>query len=102
VGLAMRVMAFVSIHPIGEGARLGDEIRKAIDVIEDSGLEHEVGPSGTTILGEWDELMATIKRCNEALGAPDTRVNTVIKVDAKPGLEPGDIDAKVERVTGDR
>jgi uncharacterized protein (TIGR00106 family) len=95
----MRVMAFVSIHPIGDGASVGDAVRKAVDVIEDSGLEHEVGPSGTTILGRWDEVMATIKRCNEALGAPETRVNTVIKVDAKPGLEPGDIEAKVERVT---
>lgn len=95
----MRVMAFVSIHPIGEGASVGDEVRKAIEVIGDSGLEHEVGPSGTTILGDWDEVMATIKRCNEALGAPDARVSTVIKVDAKPGLEPGAIEAKVERVT---
>jgi uncharacterized protein YqgV (UPF0045/DUF77 family) len=70
------------------------------EVLEDSGLEHEVGPSGTTILGDGDEGMATLERCNEALGAPQTRVNTVIKVDAKPGLDPGDIEAKVDRGTG--
>jgi uncharacterized protein YqgV (UPF0045/DUF77 family) len=44
--------------------------------------------------------MATLERCNEVLGAPETRVKTVIKVDAKPGLDPGDIEAKVDRGTG--
>ncbi|PSG98258.1 hypothetical protein BRD56_01300 [Thermoplasmatales archaeon SW_10_69_26] len=73
---------------------------ETIEVLEDGGLEHEVGPSGTTILGGWDEGMATLERCNEALGAPETRVNTVIEVDAKPGLDPGDIEAKVDRGTG--
>lgn len=77
---------------------MGDDVARALEMIEDSGLEHELGPSGTTILGEFDEVMAVVKRCHEVLREGGTRVNSVLKVDDKPGLEPGDVDAKVERV----
>lgn len=94
----MRVMVFFSIHPIGEGASVGEDVAEAIEVIRASGLEHELGPSGTTILGEFDEVMDVVRRCHEALGEGGKRVNSVLKIDWKPGLEPGDIQAKVDRV----
>lgn len=94
----MKVMVFFSIHPIGEGAHVGDAVRKAIGVIRESGLEHEVGPSGTTILGEWDAVFALVKRCHEALSEGGVRVSSLLKVDQKPGLAAGDIRRKVDRV----
>lgn len=94
----MQVMVFFSIHPIGEGAHVGDAVRKAVRIIEASGLEHEVGPSGTTILGPWDDVFAVVKRCHEALGDGGVRVSSLLKVDQKPGLKPGDIRRKVDRV----
>lgn len=94
----MRVAVFFSVHPIGEGSSVGDEVAKAVEVIRDSGLEHHLGPSGTTMLGEFDEVMQVVKRCHEVVGGEDARVNSVLKVDWKPGLEPGDVEAKVERV----
>lgn len=94
----MRVMVFFSIHPIGEGASVGDDVAKALDVIEASGLEHQLGPSGTTILGEYDEVMDVVRRCHEVVGEGGKRVNSVLKIDWKPGLEPGDIQEKVQKV----
>lgn len=90
--------ARVSIHPIGEGASVGDEVAKALEVIQASGLEHELGPSGTTLLGEYDEVMLVVRRCHEVVGEGGKRVNSVLKIDWKPGLEPGDVAGKVESV----
>ena len=52
----------------------------------------------TTVEGEWDEVMAVVKRATEvvvATGAP--RVSLVIKADVRPGFT-GQLTAKVERV----
>lgn len=94
----MRVMAFFSIHPIGEGDSLAEPISNAVKVIQKSGLEHEVGPSGTTIVGEWDEVMTVVERCHEVVGQDGTRVNSVLEIDWEPGLEEGAIQDKVDRV----
>ena len=95
----MDVMVFFSIHPIGNGEHVTEPVAKAVKIIRDSGLKHELGPSGTTILGEWDEVMACIKKCHEALGADAPRLSSLIKIDFKPsGLPPDAIRAKVQRV----
>lgn len=94
----MRVMASFSVHPIGEGDSLAEPIADAVKVIKKSGLEHQVGPSGTTMVGEWDEVMDVVRRCHEVVGQDGTRVNSVLEIDWEPGLEPGAIQDKVDRV----
>lgn len=76
-----RVMVLFSIHPVGQGEHVGKWIARAVQVIRDSGLEHEVGPSGTTLQGEWDEVFACLKRCHEVVGRDAARVSSLIKVD---------------------
>ena len=49
--------------------------------LNEAGLKTELHAYGTTIEGEWDSVMAAIRRCHETLhsmGAP--RINTVIKL----------------------
>lgn len=94
----MQVMVFFSVHPIGEGPHVGDAVRQAVEIIMKSELEHEVGPSGTTILGEWDAVFDVVKRCHQALSEGEVRVSSVLKVDQKPGLRAGDVRRKVDRV----
>jgi len=50
------------------------------------------------MLGGFDELMGVVKRYREVLREDEIRVNTVLKIDDKPGLEPAAIDAQRERV----
>lgn len=94
----MRVMVFFSVHPIGRGESMADDVAEAVRVIRDSGLEHEVGPSGTTILGEFGEVMDVIERCHERLSEGGTRVNSELMIDAKPGLGSGELESRVQRV----
>ncbi len=43
-------------------------VDSAIDIIENSGLTHFVGPMETTIEGSIDELLNLVKRVNSHLG----------------------------------
>jgi uncharacterized protein (TIGR00106 family) len=97
-GLAasMRVMVLFSIHPIGKGAHVGASVAEAVRIIRASGLEHEVGPSGTTLLGDWDEVFACLKACHAKVGKGGVRVSSLIKVD-QWDHPPGSIAAKVRR-----
>jgi len=79
----MQVMLFFSIHPVGNGAHFAEDVARAVQIIRESGLQHELGPSGTTILGEWDDVMACLKACHESLLEDAPRVSSVIKVDLK-------------------
>lgn len=51
----------------------------------------------TTIEGEWDEIMAVVKRATDAVAAVSPRVSLVMKADIRPGYT-GQLTAKVERV----
>jgi uncharacterized protein (TIGR00106 family) len=42
-------------------------------VLEDAGLEYQLHAYGTNIEGDWDDVMAAVKRCHEVvheMGAP--------------------------------
>lgn len=93
----MQVMVLFSIHPIGKGVHVGKWVARAVQVIHDSGLEHEVGPSGTTILGEWDQVFACIKKCHEAVARDCDRVSSLVKIDLW-NFRPGAIRGKVRSV----
>ena len=51
----------------------------------------------TTIEGEWDEVLAVVKRATEAVGEYGCRVSLVIKADIRPGFS-GELTGKVERL----
>ncbi len=77
----MKVIADVSVAPIGVGVSLSPYVAACEKVLKDAGLKLHLHAYGTNVEGEWDEVFAAIKRCHEAvhaMGAP--RVSTVIKV----------------------
>jgi len=51
----------------------------------------------TLVEGEWDEVMAVVKKATEVVQATAPRVSLVIKADIRPGWT-GQLTAKVERV----
>jgi uncharacterized protein YqgV (UPF0045/DUF77 family) len=51
----------------------------------------------TNLEGEWDEVMAVIHRCIEAVAARAPRVSVVIKIDHRPNAE-ATLRAKVEKI----
>jgi uncharacterized protein (TIGR00106 family) len=76
----MKVIADLSVIPIGVGISLSRYIAACEKVLADAGLKTKLHAYGTNIEGDWDAVFAAIKRCHEVLhemGAP--RVSAVIK-----------------------
>jgi uncharacterized protein (TIGR00106 family) len=72
-------------------------VAEAVRVVRESGLPCETNAMFTNIEGEWDEVMAVVKRAVDAVAASSPRVGLVLKADIRPGFE-GQLTAKVERV----
>jgi uncharacterized protein YqgV (UPF0045/DUF77 family) len=50
-------------------------------VLEQSGVQFEIGPMATTIEGDWHDVMSAIHACHETLKASHKRVLTNIMID---------------------
>ena len=72
-------------------------VAEAIRVIRDSGLPNETNAMFTNIEGEWDEVMAVVKKAVDVVAAKSPRVGLVLKADIRPGYD-GQLTAKVERI----
>lgn len=55
----MRVLAEFTIEPFVEGAP-GAHVRAGLEAVRAVGLEPEIGPFGSTITGELDQVSAAI------------------------------------------
>ncbi len=87
------MLAFVTITPMDKGAGLSPYVAQVLDLIDRSGLPYRTGPMGTTIEGDWDEVMALVKRCHFLLREESERVSTLIKIDDRKGAT-GRLDGK--------
>ena len=93
----MSVIIDFSIFPIGKGESVSDYVSRAVKIIKESGLTYKLGPMGTAIEGEWDQVMNVVNRCFEALRKDCHRVYMTIKVDYRKG-ESGRMEGKIQTV----
>ena len=85
-----------SVTPLGgESDGVGKAVAEAVRVVRESGLPNETTAMFTTIEGEWDEVMAVVKRAVDAVAAKAPRVSVVLKADIRPGTT-GALTAKVD------
>ena len=77
----MSVLLEFSMFPTDKGESKSKYVSRSIEIIEKSGLPYKTGPMGTVIEGDWDEVMAVVKQCFEAMSADCGRVYTAIKAD---------------------
>jgi uncharacterized protein (TIGR00106 family) len=94
---ARRMLAAFSITPLGVGASVGDAVASAVRLVRDSGLPNETNAMFTNVEGDWDEVMALLKRCVETVAEAAPRVSLVVKIDYRPGVE-GALHGKVASV----
>lgn len=77
----MKVIADLSVVPIGVGVSLSPYVAACEKILADAGLKTQLHANGTNIEGEWNAVFDAIRRCHEVvheMGAP--RITTVIKV----------------------
>jgi uncharacterized protein (TIGR00106 family) len=71
----------LSIIPLGRGVHLSDEIAEVLELVDASGLPYQLTPSGTCIEGEWEEVMALVRRCHERARELSSHVVTTIEIE---------------------
>ncbi len=77
----MKVIADLTVVPIGVGISLSKYVAACEKVLKEAGLTTNLHAYGTNIEGEWDDVLAAVKRCHEVvheMGAP--RVSTNLKL----------------------
>ncbi len=92
------IVAF-SISPTStdETGGVTQAVAAAVRVVRESGLPHETNAMFTNIEGDWDEVMAVVKRAVDVVSEVSPRVGLVLKADIRPGFD-GQLSAKVERI----
>lgn len=78
-----------AIFPLDRGESLSSSVSKAVRIIEESGLSYTLGPMGTSIEGEWNEIMEVITRCFEMLQKESNRIYLVLNADYRKGRKDG-------------
>jgi len=92
------IVAF-SISPLSgdETGSVTEAVAAAVKVVRESGLPNETNAMFTNVEGEWDEVMAVVKRAVDVVAAVSPRVGLVLKADIRAGYE-GQLTAKVARI----
>ena len=93
----MAVLLELSMWPVDKGESLSAYVARSLEVIDASGLDYRLGPMGTCIEGEYDQVMAVVKQCFERMAADCNRVTASIKLDYRKDRT-GRLSAKVESV----
>lgn len=98
------VLLEFSMTPLGKGESVSPYVARSVEIISQSGLDYRLHAMGTVIEGEWDEVMAVVTKCYEAMSVDCDRVTCSIKIDARNGAS-GRLVSKVrsieEKVAGD-
>ena len=79
---------FVSIDlclvPIGVGTSLSPYIKECKKIIEDSDLMYQLGPNGTAIEGDWEDVFKCVEKCHEKIHNKGVSIiYTTIKVNTR-------------------
>jgi uncharacterized protein (TIGR00106 family) len=77
----MKVILDLCVIPMGVGVSVSRYIAACEKVLQEAGLKTALHAYGTNIEGEWDDVMAAVKRCHEIIhqmGVP--RISTTIRL----------------------
>lgn len=69
----MYVIIDVCVVPLGVGVSVSEYVVECQKIFEEANLNHEMHAYGTNVEGEWDKVMAAVRKCHERMhemGAP--------------------------------
>lgn len=93
----VNTMAQLTIWPTGVGEELSEYVAQVIRVIRESGLDNSTHAMSTDIEGDYDDVLAMVKRAAFVLYDHGYRTQVSLQMDMRPGFS-GQIRKKVELV----
>jgi uncharacterized protein (TIGR00106 family) len=92
-----RMIAEFSVVPLGKGESVSQFIAECLRIVDESGLDYRINPMGTVLEGDYDEVMAVIRKCHLRVMELSSRVITSVKIDDRKGKK-GMLRSKIESV----
>lgn len=93
----MSVLVEFSMTPLDKGESVSAYVARSLEIIADSGVPYRLGPMGTCLEGEWDEVFDVVRACYDRMSQDCRRISCAIKVDARQGRS-GRLTGKIEKV----
>jgi uncharacterized protein (TIGR00106 family) len=87
----------LSMSPMDKGPSVSKWVARSLEIIDRSGLPYRLGPMGTCIEGEWDEVLAVVKKCWKRMSRDSVRITFSVKGDWRRGAK-GRLESKVVTV----
>lgn len=84
----MKVLADISIVPLGVGVSLSAYVAACERVLTEAGLRPQLHAYGSNVEGEWDQVFEALRRCHQVLhemGVP--RVSTSMRLGTRTDRE---------------
>lgn len=75
------MLAEFQFVPVGTGEEHKELIARTVELVENSELDYQLTAMGTLVEGEWDEIMALVKKCHDTLSKFTNRIVTNIVID---------------------
>jgi len=91
------LLAEFSLTPLDKGESVSPYVSRSIDIIDTSGVPYKLGPMGTCVEGDWDQVFGVIKACFDRMSQDCNRVSIAIKVDYRKGKS-GRLESKIATV----
>lgn len=79
------MLAELQFVTVGTGEELKELTARTADIIEKSELDYQLTAMGILVEGEWDDIMALVKRCHDVLAKDAPRIVTNITIDDRKG-----------------
>jgi uncharacterized protein (TIGR00106 family) len=96
----MKVLADICVVPITGRISVREEVKRAHQILVDTGLPTNLHAYGTNIEGDYDVIFAALKRIHEELHAAGVpRISTTIRLGSRVDKEQGIAD-KLEAIRG--
>lgn len=74
------MLAQFSVWPL-DNPHMSNDVSQIAAILDKTRVRYEVGPMGTTMEGDWDDVMSAIKVCQEEVRRQHQRVLTSITID---------------------
>lgn len=91
------VLLEFSMFPTDKGESVSKYVVRSLEIIHDSGLPYKLGPMGTCLEGDIDQVLGVVRQCFERMSQDSNRIACNLKMDWRKG-KTGRLKTKVESI----
>jgi uncharacterized protein (TIGR00106 family) len=83
----MSMLVEFSVVPVGKGVSISPQIAEVLKIVVESGISYKANPMSTVLEGDWDSVMAVIRKCHNIVMKNSERAQTTIIIDDRERIE---------------